>query len=123
MGLSLAPVNCILRSVFRIFRTTSWVLRSRCQTPLCLSAKHARASPARHVCLNLPTHNRLFVEAEPLGSELCDAIDAGEVKAGADNKLQGRLLADEHGWDVSEARKIWAFGPDGTGPNMFVDTT
>jgi len=68
-------------------------------------------------------HNRLFVEAEPLGSELCDAIDKGEVKAGADNKLQGRLLADEYGWDVSEARKIWAFGPDGTGPNMFVDTT
>jgi len=23
----------------------------------------------------------------------------------------------------SQARKIWAFGPDGTGPNMFVDTT
>eukprot|EP00588_Corethron_pennatum_P013025 CAMPEP_0194277044 /NCGR_PEP_ID=MMETSP0169-20130528/9451_1 /TAXON_ID=218684 /ORGANISM="Corethron pennatum, Strain L29A3" /LENGTH=861 /DNA_ID=CAMNT_0039020893 /DNA_START=84 /DNA_END=2669 /DNA_ORIENTATION=+ len=68
-------------------------------------------------------HNRLFVEAEPLGSELCDAIDAGDVKAGADNKLQGRLLADDFGWDVSEARKIWAFGPDGTGPNMFVDTT
>jgi elongation factor 2 len=68
-------------------------------------------------------HNRLFVEAEPMGSELSTAVDEGEVKAGADPKLQGRLLADDYGWDVSEARKIWAFGPDGTGPNMFVDTT
>jgi elongation factor 2 len=68
-------------------------------------------------------HNRLFVEAEPMGPELCVAIDDGEVKAGNDAKTQGRLLADEYGWDVSEARKIWAFGPEGTGPNLFVDTT
>jgi len=68
-------------------------------------------------------HNRLFVEAEPMSAELCDAIDEGDIKAGADQKLQGRKLADEFGWDVSEARKIWAFGPDGTGPNTFVDTT
>eukprot|EP00978_Attheya_sp_CCMP212_P033485 scaffold135240_cov62-Attheya_sp.AAC.2 len=68
-------------------------------------------------------HNRLFVEAEPLGAELCTAIDDGEVKAGAEAKTQGRYLADTFDWDVSEARKIWAFGPDGTGPNMFVDTT
>merc|ERR1712003_540559 len=68
-------------------------------------------------------HNRLFVEAESLSSELCIAIDDGDVKAGADAKTQGRLLADNYGWDVSEARKIWAFGPEGTGPNLFVDTT
>lgn len=68
-------------------------------------------------------HNRLFVEAEPMSAELCEAIDEGDIKAGADQKLQGRKLADEFGWDVSEARKIWAFGPDGTGPNTFVDTT
>ena len=68
-------------------------------------------------------HNRLFLEAEPLGTELCDAIDNGVVTAGAEAKAQGRLLADDFGWDVSEARKIWAFGPEGTGPNLFVDTT
>merc|ERR1719221_2359589 len=50
-------------------------------------------------------HNRLFVEAESLSSELCLAIDNGDIYAG------------------SEARKIWAFGPEGTGPNLFVDTT
>jgi elongation factor 2 len=68
-------------------------------------------------------HNRLFVEAEPMGPELCDAIDEGDVRPGIEAKIIGRKLADEFGWDVSEARKIWAFGPDGTGPNLFVDTT
>ena len=42
------------------------------------------------------------------------------MSAGADAKLQGRKMADEYGWDVTEARKIWAFGPEGTGPNLFV---
>mmetsp|Transcript_4857 Transcript_4857/g.8125 ORF Transcript_4857/g.8125 Transcript_4857/m.8125 type:complete len:863 (-) Transcript_4857:72-2660(-) len=68
-------------------------------------------------------HNRLYVEAESLGPELCNAIDDGDIYAGAEAKVQGRKLADEFEWDVSEARKIWAFGPDGTGPNLFVDTT
>ena len=58
-----------------------------------------------------------------MSPELCLAIDNGDIKPGADPKIQGRTLADEYGWDVSEARKIWAFGPEGTGPNTFVDTT
>merc|ERR1712226_353786 len=31
-------------------------------------------------------HNRLFVEAEGLTPELCNAIDDGDIKAGADAK-------------------------------------
>jgi elongation factor 2 len=68
-------------------------------------------------------HNRLHAVAEPLSSELCLAIDTGLVKAGDDPKTQGRQLAEDFGWDVSQARKIWAFGPDGTGPNLFVNAT
>jgi elongation factor 2 len=68
-------------------------------------------------------HNRLFVEGDSIGAELCLAIDNGEITPGADPKIQGRTLADDYGWDVTEARKIWAFGPEGTGPNLFVDTT
>jgi len=45
------------------------------------------------------------------------------VKAGDDAKLRGRKLCDEYGWDIGEARKIWAFGPDGTGPNIIGDAT
>jgi len=68
-------------------------------------------------------HNRLYLEADTIGSELSLAIDDNEITPGADQKLQGREMADKYGWDVTEARKIWAFGPDGTGPNLFVDTT
>jgi elongation factor 2 len=32
-------------------------------------------------------------------------------------------LADNYGWDVTEARKIWSFGPEGNGPNILVDCT
>jgi len=68
-------------------------------------------------------HNRLFVEGDSIGAELANAIEDGDISPQADQKVQGRLMADDYGWDVTEARKIWAFGPDGTGPNLFVDTT
>jgi len=32
-------------------------------------------------------------------------------------------LADKYEYDVTEARKIWCFGPDTNGPNIFVDCT
>jgi elongation factor 2 len=32
-------------------------------------------------------------------------------------------MADEYGFDVGIARKIWAFGPDGRGPNILVDAS
>lgn len=38
-------------------------------------------------------------------------------------QTRARYLADTYDWDVSEARKIWAFGPEGTGTNIFVDVT
>merc|ERR1712087_758722 len=68
-------------------------------------------------------HNRLFLEAEPMSVELCDAIEEGLVNPQTDSKALGRQLADDYGWDVTEARKIWAFGPDQNGPNTYVDTT
>jgi len=33
------------------------------------------------------------------------------------------VLADEYGWDVNEARRIWTFGPEGTGANLVVDVS
>jgi len=32
-------------------------------------------------------------------------------------------MADDFGMDVGEARKIWAFAPDGSGPNFVLDAT
>lgn len=68
-------------------------------------------------------HNRLFVKAQPLGEELSVEIDDKKVNPREDAKLRGRYLADNHGWDVNEARKIWCFGPDTHGPNVVVDVS
>lgn len=32
-------------------------------------------------------------------------------------------MNEKYDYDVTEARKIWCFGPDGTGPNILVDCT
>ncbi|GJE89236.1 eukaryotic translation elongation factor 2 [Phanerochaete sordida] len=68
-------------------------------------------------------HNRLYASASPLGDELTQAIEAGRVSARDDFKARARVLADEYGWDVTDARKIWCFGPDTTGANLLVDAT
>jgi elongation factor 2 len=38
-------------------------------------------------------------------------------------KARARYLGEKYEYDVTEARKIWAFGPDGTGPNLLLDCT
>jgi elongation factor 2 len=70
-------------------------------------------------------HNRLYLKCEPLGDELTTDIEdkKAEMDPRYDAKLRGRYLADTYGWDIGEARKIWAYGPDGTGPNLLVDAT
>src|SRR5260370_24680636 len=68
-------------------------------------------------------HNRLYAKALPLDEELTVAIESGKVTARDDFKLRARVLADEFSWDVIDARKIWCFGPNITGPNLLVDVT
>jgi len=69
-------------------------------------------------------HNRLYVKAAPIDEALSKAIDDGvNVTARDDFKARARVLADQYGWDVTDARKIWCFGPDTTGPNLLVDVS
>lgn len=68
-------------------------------------------------------HNRIWVKGAPLDEEVSKAIETGKIAPRDDFKLRARLMADEYGWDVTEARKIWCFGPDTSGPNLLVDTT
>ena len=68
-------------------------------------------------------HNRLYVKAMPLDEETTKDIESGKINARDDFKTRARILADEHGWDVTDARKIWCFGPETTGPNLLVDVT
>jgi elongation factor 2 len=68
-------------------------------------------------------HNRLYVMGQPIDEEVAKAVEDGKIGPRDDFKLRARVLADEYGWDVTDARKIWCFGPDGGGPNFLVDTT
>jgi elongation factor 2 len=68
-------------------------------------------------------HNRLFMKAVPMPDGLAEDIDKGEVNARDDFKVRGRYLADKYQYDVTEARKIWCFGPDTMGPNILMDCT
>nr|XP_022335051.1 elongation factor 2-like [Crassostrea virginica] len=68
-------------------------------------------------------HNRLFMKARPMADGLAEAIDDGDITARQEMKERARILADKFGMDVGEARKIWCFGPEGTGPNILCDVT
>lgn len=78
------------------------------------------------VCLSKSPnkHNRLNVTASPLGEEFCKGVDGNDINPDEELKIRARKLADNFGWDVSDARKIWTFGcpPDGKA-NVVVDMT
>ena len=66
-------------------------------------------------------HNRLFMKAVPMPDGLAEDIEKGEVNPRDDFKTRGRYLAEKYEYDVTEARKIWCFGPDTDGPNLLID--
>jgi elongation factor 2 len=68
-------------------------------------------------------HNRLYMKAAPFPEGLAEDIEAGLVGPKDEAKTRGRYLHEKFEWDVTEARRIWCFGPDGSGPNMVVDCT
>jgi len=90
-----------------------------------VSYRETVSAESDQVCLSKSPnkHNRLYMKAVPMPEGLPEAIDKGDVNARDDPKTRGKKLADEFGYDVNEARKIWCFGPDGTGPNIMVDVT
>jgi len=90
-----------------------------------VSYRETVSAESDQVCLSKSPnkHNRLYMKAVPMPDGLAEAIDKGDVNARDEPKNRGKLLADTFGYDVNEARKIWCFGPDGTGPNIMVDVT
>ena len=68
-------------------------------------------------------HNRLHVDGEPLDDDLSQKIEDGDVSDKQDVKERAKILQDDFEWDPNDAKKIWCFGPDTTGPNVFVDVT
>jgi elongation factor 2 len=68
-------------------------------------------------------HNRLYLTAEPFADGLSEAIEDGMITPRDDPKIRARELSEKYGWDVTEARKIWCFGPETTGANTLVDAS
>jgi len=66
-------------------------------------------------------HNRIYMVAKPMPDGLPEDIDKGDVSDKQDFKIRGRYLSDKYEYNVDEARKIWCFGPEGTGPNILID--
>merc|ERR1712042_67512 len=90
-----------------------------------VSYREAVSEASTQTCLSKSPnkHNRLFMTAVNFPEGLSEDIDDGEVTDKQDFKTRGRYLADKYEWDVGEARKIWCFGPEGTGPNMVIDVS
>lgn len=69
-------------------------------------------------------HNRVYAKAVPMEDSLPDDIEKGKVNPRDDPKVRAKYLADEYGWDKTEAgTKLWSFGPENAGPNLLVDAT
>jgi len=67
--------------------------------------------------------NRIFCQAEPLSEDLITEIELERLGPKKEAKAIVRTLVDKFGWDTTEAKKLWVFGPDDKGPNLLVDTT
>jgi len=90
-----------------------------------VSYRETVSEESTFVCLSKSPnkHNRIYMKAAPLGEGLPEAIDKGDIAPRQDLKDRGRFLVEKFEWDATEARKIWCFGPEGTGPNLLVDCT
>jgi elongation factor 2 len=87
--------------------------------------KETVSAVSSQVCLSKSAnkHNRLYCTAQPLEEGIPDLIEKGDLGPKDDPKLRAKRLAEEFGWDKEEASRIWAFGPENSGPNMLVDLT
>eukprot|EP00794_Sanderia_malayensis_P009989 gene9989-11010_t len=68
-------------------------------------------------------HNRLFMTAGNFPDGLAEDIDKGEIYPRQESKARARLLCDKYDFEIGEARKVWCFGPEGTGPNLLLDVS
>jgi len=80
---------------------------------------------SNQICLSKSPnkHNRLYVTCQPFKQGLAEDIDNGKITEKDDFKARARLLAETYDWDPNDARKIWCFGPENTGPNLLTDVS
>lgn len=90
-----------------------------------VSYRETVSEESDQVCLSKSPnkHNRLYMKAVPMPDGLAEDIDSGKITPSQEMKERARYLAETYGYDPTEARKIWCFGPEGTGSNIVVDCT
>merc|ERR1712079_268540 len=90
-----------------------------------VSYKETVTADSSQTCLSKSPnkHNRIYCQAAPLGDELSLAIEDDKITSKQDMRERARKLQDDYEWDPNDAKKIWCFGPDTSGPNLLVDVT
>lgn len=96
-----------------------------------VSYREVVAGESSQVCLakSPNKHNRIYITAQPMDEDLCQAIENQRVYPTQDMKKRGKILEKEFNWDKTDTQKIWGFGPApeesgaAYGPNILVDQT
>lgn len=72
-------------------------------------------------------HNRLFMKATPMPIKMINDISEKVIVPNpSDAKAQAREIVEKYPvFDVNELgpKKLWAFGPEGNGPNLLIDSS
>ncbi|TKR77312.1 hypothetical protein L596_018309 [Steinernema carpocapsae] len=67
-------------------------------------------------------HNKLTMICEPLEQGLAEDIENEQVCLTWTRDKMKKFFT-KYDWDLLSVRNVWAFGPDSTGPNIFIDET
>ena len=74
-------------------------------------------------------HNILFCEAIPLNSQICKMFEENELSSAMDVKERSKILNESSQWwpefnvFAAAPQKIWCFGDNLIGPNIFTEST
>lgn len=91
--------------------------------------KETVTEESSQICLSKSPnkHNRLYCAGKPLGDDLSLLIEEekigpkNDVKERAKDLLDPEKVGEEFVWEKDDTTKIWCFGPNTNGPNIFVD--
>lgn len=67
--------------------------------------------------------NRIYMTCQPLSEQFCQDIDDKKITLNQDERERAKYLHAKHNFDLSEAKKIWCFGPNQFDANILIDTT
>jgi len=81
---------------------------------------------SEQVCLSKSPnkHNRLYMSAEPIDTKLVTDMEENIITSRDEINKRAKYLSENYDWDPTDAKKIWAFGPEGNeSTNLLIDTT